>query len=102
MIIQNTISSMSGNATITLPAVSDQYYILQQVIGSYSSNISIGAGTISITFGSTKIFETDLSNPNFQYDVQTQSDVNQSVTITLKGITLLTAKLNIGYDVYTV
>lgn len=103
MSVVNVVSSVGGSAVITLPAIANTYYNLNRVIASYGSNISIGAGSIQIKFGSTVVFGIDMQGNlgDYNFNAGLSSAVNQSVTITLSGIALATGQINAMYDTYT-
>ncbi len=98
MIYTNDVSSTNGDAEIVLPADANNKYYVQRIICSYSGNVAIGAGNLKIIVGSITIIDVDLNASTNDFILPFSSDFNQAVTITLKGITLLKAKLSIGYD----
>lgn len=104
MSIVNVVSSVGGSAVITLPAVANTFYAINRIIASYSSNISIGAGSIQIKLGSTVIFGIDMAGNLADYIINggITSGVNETVTITLSGIALATGQINAIYETYTV
>lgn len=102
MSLANDVSSVGGSAEIVLPAVANTYYVLQRLLYSYSSSISLGAGTLTIQFGANTVFNLNLKDSLADFNnIGLQTNVNEAVTITVSGITLLTAKLNAFYDTYT-
>jgi hypothetical protein len=98
MSFNNIIGSTGANAQIVLPATPGVSYVISNILGSYSSSITIGAGTVSVVFGSTKIFEMDLASINFNFSILEQSSPGDAVTVTLSGIALIVAKLNVQYS----
>lgn len=101
MSLATDVSSVGGDAQIVLPAVSNTYYVLQRILSSYSTAISLGAGSITIQLGASTVFNLSLGAISDMANIGLQSDPNQAVTITLSGIALATAKLNAFYDTYT-
>jgi hypothetical protein len=100
-------ASTSGNdCVITLPAVENQYYVLEQIIYSYSGTIGLGSGGFKIEFEDVKILDFDIKADILGSILDLvanayQSPVNEEVNLTLKGVTGLIGKLSIIYQVYT-
>lgn len=98
-------SSSGQDCEIVLPAESGQYYTLNHIVYSYSGLLSLGTGTFTVKFGNTKVLEFDIKNEILGSVLDMvgegyQSAPNESVTITLKGVSGLIGKLSIVYTMY--
>lgn len=99
--VQNASAS---DCVITLPAVSGKYYVLEQILYSYSGILSLGTGAVKIEFGANTVLDYDIKSDLIGYVVggqvtnAFQSNVNEIVKITLKGVAGLVGKLSIIYQ----
>jgi hypothetical protein len=95
------VSSVGGAAQIVLPALANTYYIISRISYSYNANVTIGAGNVQVSLGSTDVLDIDVksSQDNFIFNIMT--NVNEAATINLAAIALLKGKLSIAYDTYT-
>lgn len=89
--------SAHTDAKITLPALAKKRYMLQKIFWSYSNNPAIGAADLKITSGSHVMIDIYLSGHSGLIESEIVSNPNEVMTITLKGVMTLTAKLSIGY-----
>ncbi len=98
------VSSTAGHAVLTIPAVANQWQVIEHITCCYSVNITgkdIGPGRIHIKDGSTVIFDMYLHEtmPCEQY-VGIQTSPNSVVEIKVYGLPLATCHVNVGYTTY--
>lgn len=102
MTLQVQVGSTGSDTTITLPAVSNTYYVIQRITYSYSGGISLGNSNLTVQFGGTDVINVDLAVSQGEFNYGMQSAPNQAAVMTLNGVTLQTGKLSISYDTYTI
>lgn len=103
------ISSAGGNATITIPAVAGTGYTIAFLVYSYNGLLSLGAGNLTMSFSGVPVLDFDIKDellgtltldslPNgYIYN----TNLGDSVTITLAGTGTLIGKLSVYYQVFT-
>lgn len=99
--LQVQVGTSGNDCVITIPAVANTLYVIQRVTYSYSGGISLGNSNLVIKFGSTSVFDVDVASSQGTFLYSMQSNPNQAVTVTLKGVALQIAKLSIYYDTYS-
>jgi Flp pilus assembly protein TadG len=101
MTLQVNVASTGADAVITLPAVSNTYYVIQRITYSYSGGVSLGNSNLLVQFGGTSVLDVDVNASQGEFNYGMSSAPNQAAVITLNGVALQVSKISISYDTYT-